>query len=437
MAAFTNPVPLPQPPPAAEPLPAPPSKSRKWPILVLLLLAVGAGAVAVLRLRDSRAAQSTIAVVVKTARVTRGTIEQRIRVNGATTARNFVNVSAPRLTTPESGREMVLLNLAASGAWVKKGEIVAEFDPQAAKDHLDDTVAGLKDKDSDVLKKQVQNELDMATLKQTLAQAKANLDKARLDFRISPVRTDIDREILQLAVDEAEQSFREMQTDLPLEQESERADLRVTELSREVERRHVARHQLDLARLTIRASAPGMVVLLSMWRPGGEQVTYAVGDRVTPGTTFGRVVDPTSMQVEGFVNQAESSQFRIGQEASVRLDAYPDTTFPGKVDAIGALAISGGRQQYFLRSIPIRIGIRNPDSRVIPDLSASASVLIHHGENVLVAPAGAIQQQNGRVFVSVKTPTGAEERPVTLGASEGSQVELLSGVSEGDVLLLN
>jgi hypothetical protein len=214
--------------------------------------------------------------------------------------------------------------------------------------------------------------------------------------------------------------------------------MRITEISRILEDQHVERHREDLSRLTLTAPAGGMVVIQTMHRHGGDQVTYSVGDRLSPGALFMRIADRETMQVEGTVNQTEIGHFRIGQEAIVRLDAYPDAAYRGKVTAIGALATAPGRSaNYYLRSVPIRVQILDADHRVLPDLSASAEILVDKAEDVLLAPAGAVRQEDGQTFVYVKNGENLEKRPVTIGPAQGAQVALTSGVSEGDVLVIN
>jgi multidrug resistance efflux pump len=376
-------------------------------------------------------------VATKTTAVRRGNLDVRLRVTGATTARTFETISAPKLRGPEGDRDMVLMRLAASGSFVKQGEVIAEFDPQALKDHLDDTIAGLRDRENAVKRREVETELDMERLLQSLRRSKGTLDKARLDLRTAEVRTGIDQELLKLRVEEAEAAYNEAQLNLPLKRQSHDAAVRITEISRIQEELHVERHEHDLTRFVLRAPIGGMVVLLTTHRSGGERVSYAVGDRVRPGTTFMQIIEPRSMQVEAAVNQSDSNRFAIGQEAVVEIDAYPGARYRGRLASIGALAMSSGRQQYFIRSVPVKVHITEGDQRIIPDLSASASVLIHREEDVLIAPASAVEQDNGKSYVQVKDDKGGfERRAVELGASSGAEVSILGGVAEGDLILV-
>lgn len=434
---MTNPQPEPEPSRSSEHVL--PERPSIWPKLLLFLGLIGAGAGILYYLNISRQqqAQRATAASFRTATVHRAPLEMRLRVTGQTAARSFSNIVVPRLRSPEGGNGMVVLKLAPSGSWIKKGEVVAEFDGQSMKDHLDDTIAGLRDKENDVKQRKVEQELDMENLQQSLRQAKATLDKAKLDEKTTEIRTEIDREVLKLAVEEASAAYKELLTDVPQKLASQKADMRMVEISKRMEDLHVERHEFDLKRVVIRSPIDGMVVLQTINRPGGDQVSIAVGDRVGPGQPVAKVIDPATMQVEGSISQSDSSAFRIGQEARIGLDAFPGSHYQGKVYSIGALAVSGGRQQYYIRSVPVQVRITNIDNKLIPDLSASADVLLSREADVLVAPASAVERDGDRDVVYVKSPSGFEKRNVKLGSNNGTQVAVLEGLKDGEVIRVN
>lgn len=402
-------------------------------LVVALLAAAGVGAWLYVRTARASGAAQTVLAATRTATVQRGTLDVRLRISGSTTATDFVNITAPRLRGPEAG-PMVILKLAAAGAMVNPGDVVLEFDPQSMKDHLDDTIDGLRDRQNDVAKRKVNNELRMENLRQSLRQAKAAVDKAALDYRTLDVRTDIDRELLRLALEEAQAAYKEMQAEVALTEQSLAADLRNAEIAMKMEELHVARHENDLTKLVIRSPIHGMVVLQTMFRPGGDQVTVAVGDRMGPGQPVMKIINPGKMMVEGTVNQAEVTRLRIGQEAVIGLDAFPEASYRGKVYSIGAIGVGSRRENYYIRNIPVRVILENADSRVIPDLSAFANVLVDRQENALLVPAAAVGEQDGRHFVFVRTEKGFEKREVKAGLSNGVQTAILEGLKEGDVV---
>ena len=432
MSSMTNPE---TPAPAPGGAPEQPRRSlarRLFPFVALV--ALGGGILFFLNRMEQQKAQRAAAVetAYKVATVTRGNLDFRLRINGVTSARNYAEIVAPRLRGRGMERGMNLLKLAPGGSIVKQGDVVAELDAQTLKDRIDDEVATLRERENELRKRKVEQELDMENLRQTLRVAKADLDKARLDFRTTEVRTPVDQELLKLSVEEAEARYKQLSSDLAQKEASHRADMRILEISYELQKRDVEKLNRDLERFVIHAPMDGMVVIQTINRPGGEQQQIQQGDTVNPGQPFMKIVDVSSMQVEGSINQAESSHFRIGQEAVVGLDAFPGASFKAKVHSIGALATLPGRQQYYIRNVPIRVQMLTFDQRVIPDLSASADVALESERNVLLAPASAVTVENGASYVYVQGPKGFERREVKTGMNNGTHVVILEGVQEGE-----
>lgn len=437
MPSMTNPEPE---SPAASGRPEPPRRSV-WRRLLpfVALVALGGGILFFLNYMEKQKSQKAAAVATtyKTATVTRGNLNLQLRVNGFTSARDYVDIVAPRLRGRGMERGMNILKMAPGGSFIKEGEVVAELDAQTLKDRIDDELDTLHQRENNIKKQKVQQELDMENLRQTLRVAKADLDKALLDFRTTEVRTPVDQELLKLMVEEAEARYKQLLADVAQKEASQRAEMRMAEIDYEITKRDVERYNRDLERFVIRAPMSGMVVVQTINRPGGDQQQIQEGDTVNPGQPFLKIVNVSSMQVEATINQAESSHFRIGQEATVGLDAFPGAAFKARVHSIGALATMPGRQQYYIRNVPIRVQMLQFDQRVIPDLSASADVALESAENVLLVPASAVTVENGVSYVYVQGPKGFERREVKTGLNNGTLVAILEGVQEGEKVRFN
>jgi HlyD family secretion protein len=180
----------------------------------------------------------------------------------------------------------------------------------------------------------------------------------------------------------------------------------------------------------------GIAVMQPTFR-GGEMGQIQEGDQVGPGQLFMKIVDPKSMQLEARANQAESSDLRIGQHVTVRLDAFPDLALPGSVYSIGALATGGWTQNYYIRSVPVTITIEGTNPHLIPDLSGSGDVSTAQAENVLAVPRTAVRQTNGQAFVFVRDGNRFVQRPVTLGFANESHIAITGGLKAGEEVRLD
>jgi HlyD family secretion protein len=435
MSAIFNPAPQPVEAPerALPPIPEapPPSRWKWWLALAAVLVMAGAAYLALRGKPETQAAQVTL----RTAKVFTGPFERVMRLAGTTTARNFANITAPMMRGPDSGRNLVLVKLAPAGSIVKKGDLIADIDAQSIKDHVDDLDALITQADADVRKRKAEQAIEMETLRQTARAAKAAVDKAKLDNGAAEIRMPIDKEILQLAIEEAEAQYKELQTELVTTAEKQRAEMRVLEYTRDRHKMHRDRHKRDLEKFTMYAPIGGLVVMQTVWR-SGDMGQIQEGDQVWPGQPFMKIVDTSSMQVEANVNQVESEGIRIGQTARVNLDAFPGLELNGRVRSVGAMGVGGWREQYYMRTIPVVIAIEGADKRVIPDLSASADVLLERKDAAVIAPLDAVIAERGKSVVYVKHGDRFDAREIEPGERNHTQIEILAGLRAGDEVAL-
>lgn len=440
MSAISNPR---LPGPSAEP-PAPPapvhgepesgSGRGKW-IAGLVVLGI-AGLVAwKVATRPAESAAKTAMAPLHTAKVTQGRLDYTVRLGGQTSAREFVNVVAPIMRGPESGREMILIYLIPTGSKVKKGQMIAKIDAQTLEDHIDDIGDDIEKAEADIRKRKAEQDVDMQTLVQNIRIAEAEYGKAKQDARAAEVRTDVERELLKLAEEESAARFKQLQADIAQKKLIYDAEVKILGITRERHVRHRGRHEVDLKKFTIYAPMDGMAVSQQIWR-SSEMATVQQGDQVYPGMLFMKVVNPDKMQLDATINQAESGMYKIAQKATMRLDAFPGLTLPGRIYAIGALATGGFRQQYFIRNVPVKVAFDVPHEKLIPDLSGSADVLIQSEDNAKTVPLAAVFEDAGKTFVFVKKGQSYEKRTVELGLRNATHAAVASGLEVGDEVSL-
>jgi HlyD family secretion protein len=153
-------------------------------------------------------------------------------------------------------------------------------------------------------------------------------------------------------------------------------------------------------------------------RPGGTQ--FLVLDNVD---TF-----------EAVVPFEESDAVRVApnQRVDVRFDAIPDLTLPGTVVGVSpsASALSGVISYY------VTVGVSQSDPRLRNGLTAQASVITDELRDVLAVPNAAIHRQGGRTQVTVQRFDGQRVVDITPGVVGDTYTQVLSGLSEGDEVVL-
>ena len=329
---------------------------------------------------------------------------------------------------------LVLLQLATPGSHVKKGQIVAEFDRQYQVNRLDDYKATVVQQDANIKKMTADLAVAKKAHDQLVESAKADWDKALLDLKTAEVRSAIEAEDLKLAVDEGEARYKQLVKEVALVEASQSAQIRTAEIERDQAKLELDRATLNLNRMVVRAPMDGIAVMQTIWR-GGDFGQVQLGDQIHPGQTFMQIVDPSSMVLMGNLNQVDAEEIRLGLKAVARLDAYVGAKFPARVIGVGAITKPGMWRPTYMREIAIRLKLEQVDARVIPDLSASADIVLAAEPHATVVPLGAVFRDGGaNAFVFLQTPSGWQRREIAMGLKNHVAVAVRSGVSPGDVV---
>lgn len=325
--------------------------------------------------------------------------------------------------------------MADAGAHVKKGDVIAAFDRENMLNRLDDFETTVRQSQSRIKKLQGDLEVNHKSHQQLIAVAKAEYDKARLDYQKAAVVSAIEAERFKLAMEEAEAKHKQLLQEVRHVETSLRAQMRVAEINMAQANSELRRAQANLDRLLVKAPMAGIVVLYTTWR-GGEMTQIKQGDAVGAGQTFMKVVDTSSMILESRVNQVDAEKIRVGQRATVRFDAYPDLRLPARVYAVGAMASASGFLGAYVKEIPVRLKLEALDPRVIPDLSVSVDLVLESEASATLVPAGALftDQDSGALHVFVKDGAGWARRPVEVGLRNFVEAAIRSGVRAGEVV---
>jgi len=131
------------------------------------------------------------------------------------------------------------------------------------------------------------------------------------------------------------------------------------------------------------------------------------------------------------LTEIDVPKLKIGQKATINIDSLPGKTFTGSVVGINKIGITTNN----VTNYPLIIKLDTNSSEILPNMAANASVILETKAGVLLVPSSAIQTQNGESFARVLRNGQAEQLPVQIGLSSDTQVEIISGLAEGDEVI--
>jgi len=157
----------------------------------------------------------------------------------------------------------------------------------------------------------------------------------------------------------------------------------------------------------------------------------AVGNLLTPGTRVARIVDISSLTLEVGVGEREVSLIATGAPAYISIPAVCDEELSGKVTAVAA------GSDPLTGSYAVQVAWPNCEGeRIRSGMSASVRIRTREDTPVVLIPTSAILRQQGEAAVMTAVEGKAVLKTVETGAGVGNRTEIISGLQEGDVLII-
>ena len=337
----------------------------RWRVLFILAAAMVASVVAFVALRHRTHFRQNLSsnAVGDTARV--------LRLKGTTEAVQARAILAPMLAGQQVST-LTIIHLTPGGTRVKPGDFLVEFDRQAQMRDFVDKQADYQKLVDQVAQEQAKENAAKAKDETDLKTAEDSLRQAELEAQKAEILSKIDAEKNQEKLEEAKATYDQLRETFDLKRKAAQAAIRILEIQRDRTKQTMdhARSNADLMR--IRSPLEGVVVIDTIWKEGtmGEAQE---GDQVGAGVPFMQVINPSAMEVRVLANQEDFPSLQIGQTAKVRLDAYPEMVFQGKLDQMAPIAVSGDFSSK-MRTFVVIISIQGNDPRLMPDLSAAVDV---------------------------------------------------------------
>ena len=153
------------------------------------------------------------------------------------------------------------------------------------------------------------------------------------------------------------------------------------------------------------------------------------------GTMIMTLADVSEKHFRGDVDEADIGKVHLGLPARIYVEAYPDEPFKAELTHISPR----GREEEDIINFEIRTIVSDQENRLRVGMSADAELILEEHENVLVIPEGGIIYEDGKTFVNIQDDSveeGMRKVEITKGISDGLRTEVLSGLEEGQVVVL-
>jgi HlyD family secretion protein len=191
--------------------------------------------------------------------------------------------------------------------------------------------------------------------------------------------------------------------------------------------------QEQLSYTTIVAPMDGTILSRDVENGDAISSILVLGSTATLVFTEG---DTSQVYVQGKVDEADIAHVYLNQPARIKVESFRDRVFSGRVTKIAPLGVEKDNVTTF----EVRVSIDNPGGELKANMTANAEILLDEHKGVLSVPENAVMydpQKNATVEIPDKRQKeGKRKIAVTVGLSNGSVTEILSGLKEGDAVIL-
>ena len=282
-----------------------------------------------------------------------------------------------------------------------------------------------------------ENDLQEARLR--LRKAENDLETARIDLKSFVEYTrPLDLEKKQAAVTEAERGLAQARQRAEAQLAAKQAQVQQKRVSLDRMKKQLEKTKETLSKMTIVAPTDGTVLYGDPDQPWKNENIKA-GSPLWPNTVLITLPDPSEMAVSLQIHEADISKLKKGMPAFVSSEVLKGQTFEGEIIKIDQVANAGRRWWGGddVKRFTVQIGLKGQDKDLKGGTSAQVEIKIGEVKDVLSVPIQAVYAKEGSFFCYRQDGAKVERISVEPGASNDAFVEIKSGLSEGDRVLLH
>jgi len=319
--------------------------------------------------------------------------------------------------------------LVDAGQHVKEGQVLAELDKEQLRAAVEEETANLQ--------------VAQAALQASEAAYQKNLVDAE-GPDVPFLKKDMDRAhdlynqglIALNVMQDAEKNYQlALNKQLSAQRNAEMSRAQVAQAKAQIAQAKAALEnaQENLNYATITSPIDGEVLSKDVEVGDAVSSILVLGSQATLVMTLG---DTSEVYVKGKVDESDIGRVFLGQNARIVVESFKDKTFQGKVTKIAPLGVEKDNVTTF----EVRVSIQNSTGELRANMSANAEIILEEKKGVLVAPEGALvfdKDKNASVEIpDPKADTGRKKVAVRVGISNGVKAEILSGLDQGQKVIL-
>jgi multidrug efflux pump subunit AcrA (membrane-fusion protein) len=303
-----------------------------------------------------------------------------------------------------------------NGQYVNAGDTIATLDDQDIQNSIKSAQAQLQICEQQLNASQQQlnsSQVAMEKLKINVDDAQRNYDRQKTLFDRKAI-SQTDLESYEKTLNTAQADYNSGNASI----ETAKANIETAKANIEAQKVNIEKYQSDLGNAVIKAPISGVI----------SDKSLNIGQVASQGSTLAKINDISSVNATIQVPQEKINTIKIGQAATVKVDGN-DTEYSGIVQNIDLSADTSARV------FNCKIKIDNSDKTLYPGVFAKVELISGEKVEMITVPINALVGSEGNYSVFINDNGKAKKQKVTIGETDENNVEITSGVQNGDKVI--
>lgn len=362
-------------------------------------------------------------------KVQKGEFKIHIAATGELKAKNSEEIKGPSGMRSAQIWQATITDMVAEGTVVKAGDYVATLDRTELETKLKEAQTEIDKTQTQLEQAKIDTAIELRGLRDDLINLKFSMEEKKLQVEQSKYEP---RMVIQQAEIDLEKSLRDFkQLEKRYELTQTKSKAKISEILATLSQVELRRQRLvDIAdQFVVKAPKDGMVIYSRSWNgkvgPGSQISTW--------DPVVAELPDLSIMVSKTYVNEVDISKVKKGQDVNIKVDAFPDREYKGRV--ITVANVGEQLQGYDAKVFEVTVQLEEVDSILRPAMTTSNQILTYTFQNVLYIPLEAIQSDSIS-FVFKKSGGKVVKQEVITGETNDNEVIVEHGLNENDDVLL-
>lgn len=362
--------------------------------------------------------------------VQKGEFKVKVTATGELQAKRSEEIRGPQGMRTVGIFQTNITDMVPEGTLVNEGDYVASLDKTELTTKIQDAQTEIDKILTQLEQAKIDTAIEMRGLRDQLVNLKFQMKEKELQVEQSRYEPQSVIRQAELDLERSERDYTQLEQKLKLTKE--KSEAKISEINATLRQNQDKLNRLMAIgdEFTVRAPKPGMVIYARSWNgkigPGSQISSW--------NSTVAELPDLTDMISKTYVNEVDISRVRKGQDVKVKIDAFPENEYTGKV--IQVANIGEQLRDYDAKVFEVIIQVNETDSIMRPAMTTSNEIVTYVYPDVLHIPIEALQSDSVS-FVYKKLDGGIVKQEIITGESNDDEVLVEYGLEENDEIYLS